>query len=1730
MFKKWLSVVLTVALLIGVAYPTVQVGAEAFSDRISVTATAGEKITIEKSATLPSEDDYNGVLSLISGSYEIERDFAQSCSVTVINRSDKNVEYYLNAQNIYSDIYMNFVRNGSAATPLVIGPGEVQTIKLDIFAQNAERGVYTIPVYAKIVSGEEETTDAKSTLSLICPEVNLNLSLNHISTDEYTLKKTYKLVNHGESLSDVTVSVSGEAKEYTDIDPIIGNYQLDKNGSITFSVSPDLTKMKNNNASKIEGAIVVSSGGKSTSYALNFDTKGKEIVSTTMGKLSVVQSGNMFANLAFVDGTDKVTSIQSKEVFAYTKKDEFTFGKDDAETLLTTMKIEGRKFTGNPDSFISSSLVSYTSEGKYVVKAQQVLDKASLDNLVYLMNFSSLYTGGAALDSISDYYGKDSMCLVEYTLTIEDGISNSLTQSKDNLSLLTYTAIENAVSSYLANPTLSKDEKTTYSVCKISEMLFSYLNSEADVAEVKSGILSAEKYTFSNTVNYNEDGLEGYQATVNFEDGTSFEFFRDYMETEIDPELTYIESKNAGRKVYVADSPVFIVRNGEAFFCRIAYMEKEDGTMIRVRTGLGFDSNSVAAMSVSTQGIVEEAIKETDKEFKDYYDEFSKFCNMLNETQIEATEDYTYAAINSLIEKAKANNPSNNWELEMIHTKAKLANLFHKAKDIEDFIAKDYIKYAKDYDGVDFPMEDDIAESMQDCVDTMSSIIENEKYKAYQSVLEDLRDYYKDELEEYLKDKYGEEKAATILSKIKGYQCTNAGKLALSFKANSVNMIGTSASDNDEPNSSMYVTSRMYGASDAHKFYGNPGSDYVDIGETTYTYTLNGIEVGTSYNSGVTDVAIAQIPVDNLKFGQVNTLICDYDTDPGHYFVNTDTQISIMYPSDTFISYIGSPESLQDVRSLPDFAVYSENIFGSDTDVVIGDKTESSVNIYNRGSFGGWFNIEIKAGNNVVYIEKNSYLDAFSGKTIDFEWTPYSEETDITVTLTNTSIGVDEKDDENNTASRTFKARNRIVPVITAESIGPKFVLEGEGIIFADVAKYNDVTKADFYIDGVLFEGEVKSAVDGDIMRFWINDPSIIAGLREIKVVVTYKSGYDTVSTVTASKKINVLSSDWNRYNFILEDDFKNAKFYIYDIANGYYQKAGYSSHEGDNAAVGIDKDIFSKPDKYLLFVSSDNGFVYKSFADTDVELREATSSVLKIGETDDVYIKETKVKAFDGIETDISLGNNYYFYFTDAVYTLELTYICYGREKTTEVTVDLNMDAEISLVDLADKFVFDFAQAPVSPVATVFYKNTSDASWSTFDLTEKFTGNVMTCFLTDGNIALIDGADEVFVQVVTEDSVFVTEVKPLGGTLKQPISLDKTKLQKYTLDLGDDELLNVKVVCDRFTVYLYKNVIYLQPAEYEITTNFKNGSVGTLSVDDSLSTAAASETAVVSVDWSGAYKAEKANVYGYGESGSDFAVYNYTCASAIDAENDKYLVKTDIFRKNSTYTIESKADASNGKASVKIGDSFAGKITNTFGTYEGGSTVRIYLDKINDSYLNKLTYFNSKSASENFVGYLTLTNVADSSETYKIYVSLDNLSSFDVCLPNISGTYSVKLEVNASPAAEHKKVTDVTVSEKEIKLGLNETYKLSATVYPFDASDKRVTWVSQDTSIATVDSNGVVTASKFNSGSTLISAVTVDGKISASCVATVEYTMFQRILRTLFGELIFRFIMELIY
>ncbi len=112
-------------------------------------------------------------------------------------------------------------------------------------------------------------------------------------------------------------------------------------------------------------------------------------------------------------------------------------------------------------------------------------------------------------------------------------------------------------------------------------------------------------------------------------------------------------------------------------------------------------------------------------------------------------------------------------------------------------------------------------------------------------------------------------------------------------------------------------------------------------------------------------------------------------------------------------------------------------------------------------------------------------------------------------------------------------------------------------------------------------------------------------------------------------------------------------------------------------------------------------------------------------------------------------------------------------------------------------------------------------------------------------------------------------------------------------------------------------------------------------------------------------------------------------------------------------------------------------------------------------------------------------------------------VSGYDM---SVTGTQTVTVkylgaETTYDIVVNERPVDNIELSDSDVVMDIDTTKDLAVTFTPINASNKTVTWTSDDESVATVDENGTVTA--MGRGSAIITATTYNG-ISKSCYVEV--------------------------
>lgn len=165
--------------------------------------------------------------------------------------------------------------------------------------------------------------------------------------------------------------------------------------------------------------------------------------------------------------------------------------------------------------------------------------------------------------------------------------------------------------------------------------------------------------------------------------------------------------------------------------------------------------------------------------------------------------------------------------------------------------------------------------------------------------------------------------------------------------------------------------------------------------------------------------------------------------------------------------------------------------------------------------------------------------------------------------------------------------------------------------------------------------------------------------------------------------------------------------------------------------------------------------------------------------------------------------------------------------------------------------------------------------------------------------------------------------------------------------------------------------------------------------------------------------------------------------------------------------------------------------------------------------YVNNTTYVTAVSLqlySDTTEKGSAVTTRSTSSAKYAITAGtwtrsdLDNIRLYISATHNTSTSsaylYLYGADVTINYTAEDVHPSSVSVSPSTASVEAGDTVQLTETVLPSNATNKSVTWSSNNTSVATISSSGLVTA--VSAGSATITVTTVDGGKTATCAITV--------------------------
>ncbi len=124
--------------------------------------------------------------------------------------------------------------------------------------------------------------------------------------------------------------------------------------------------------------------------------------------------------------------------------------------------------------------------------------------------------------------------------------------------------------------------------------------------------------------------------------------------------------------------------------------------------------------------------------------------------------------------------------------------------------------------------------------------------------------------------------------------------------------------------------------------------------------------------------------------------------------------------------------------------------------------------------------------------------------------------------------------------------------------------------------------------------------------------------------------------------------------------------------------------------------------------------------------------------------------------------------------------------------------------------------------------------------------------------------------------------------------------------------------------------------------------------------------------------------------------------------------------------------------------------------------------------------------------------------ENNYVWQSIERKLPYEDPKPNVrNDVYYYTPGDNNGGGGNNISVTGVNISDSNVVLNTNQTRDLDATVAPNNATNKAVSWSSNNTNVATVNNNGVVTA--VSAGTATVTVTTTDGGFTATSRITVN-------------------------
>lgn len=1213
---RLLSLILTLTLFVGIVTPTIASAEEIENSRkVKAEATSNSLLNVLKSAIEEEEEEHINQLEITDVEFEMNRDFDQTGYVTVKNTGANDVEVILDITNDYDDIFLGFVGAGSPDQPTLITAGSSVQVKLTVFAQKVGKNSYTLPVKSYIVEGSNHVLDTETNVVINFKEAELNFACDLISTNTDTLEQNFMLVNQGDDLSCVSITADNNLADYVMLNPTVSDIPVKNGETLNIKVTPNYTALKNNNVSLVKGNIVVSAAGKQQTFAVTIDTEGKEIHSITMGELVAYQKGekkyyNLTADVSTVADTSKFVNNSTRNNI-------------DCKLSLSIPCID--KNTAKEIASIETTynIQSYAGNG---LKHGDIIDEQYYQEGDDIVSKTKIYI---SYDELKEFVGTSEKEINDLINYYEQ---NNKPKARNQTSELFDKFTDGFSESFSENVSSQARDTVIEAVTKIPGEVVGTLSGIKDLADGVDKVMNRDNHKNEAAVHQSPNLTESQKAHYSFL--CDQKDFWAIMNPVAGIVLACTLTGGLGLVVGLGMLLATAIFSGLTEYT-LAYYENLAG----IGDGVGGEGGQNTTNNKRNQCTNAQAMKGDYNNPYDYpwpSDDYPEEDPTDPTTPTDPDDpddpddptdpDEPMEPEQPTSPTSPKGNPSlgvNNKITIKTDKDSKLgiasARPFENIKvwlqqGNKPLTTSNKFEYKLQYKPEDCPLWFDYGEYTS----TPKWNISFNRKCSYE-----LRCLIRAKAEKSVS--YTPTKEISIVEKVAGITFRKGGGYG---------------------RGKVVISSRLAA-----------GDEAANDDNMSTAYFMNGQHVGTVTNNGHAQLSMIAIQPTkkNMKTG-TNTITAHYSTTPTHYRTVSDMQIVTLYPNDTIVNYIGDLDNHPDVTIHPDFTVFEENIY-TDSEFYVNEETTLHCKIYNRNAAGGWVDIVVKDGEEVIYTETNTWMGMFSEKTLDIPWTPKTKESAITVELTNKCVSLEEADLTNNKALRNMVANEYIEPSFgtTDNSVALE---DREFSVYTHVLDYQNVTNVACYVDDV--EQKLSSSVIQykKNTKYWATIKGLSEGNHKLKYVVTYEKAGKAIGTLEKIIDINVISKESSSTVIAKNTSANNTSAVVYRNGNLY---STHTPNEDGTITVMYNSDMYNNRSAYKLAVYTDKGvYVTSLVAGTISADNTKVQNTFKVGiSTNNIrianlYIKNSTSNYYQQIPCNSLYGKGEtLFYLSDDDYAL---------------------------------------------------------------------------------------------------------------------------------------------------------------------------------------------------------------------------------------------------------------------------------------------------------------------------------------------------------------------------------------------------------------------------------------------------------------------------------------------